>query len=154
MRRAFLLLALCFSASAWGLGLPSSPPAPQPSPQNSEPPSGLWNQLLEQTQSLPGNFDSFTASLSAQVESLKNSNLLLTDKNASLMESLRLSESRAATSEAKSAQLQTDLDASMLSITKAQNEAAALGLKAARWEILGIAGLACGVGGLIFAATR
>jgi len=103
-------------------------------------PDGLWSLLLEQTQSLPLDFESFTANLTEQVDLLKSNNQLLivnnqdltsknkllTDNNQLLTESLKLSESKVAISEAKSKQLQTDLDASTLSITKAEAHAKAL----------------------------
>jgi regulator of replication initiation timing len=124
-------------------------------------PDGLWQALLEQTQSLPKEFSDFEISLTTQINSLRltNQSLLLNNSNleisnASLTESLRLSRLEAATSAAKSKRLQTDLDASTNSITQATIEAKALELKVSTWKILGIGGLAAGVGGVVFGLIR
>lgn len=107
---------------------------------NLTPPDGLWTLLLEQTQNLPMDFDNYEATLNNQVASLKISNASLTkisaelkisnadltNKNVSLTESLKQSEAKAGTLEAKSTRLQTELDASMRSITQAQVYAKAL----------------------------
>jgi len=132
-----VLFVLLLASPLLQAQLTSSPATlAQSSTPTSEMPNGLWEPLLEQIQSLPLDFDNYQATLTAQVNSLKinnksliASNQSLTINNESLTESLKQSEIRAATSEAKSKQLQTDLDASTLSITQAQNDAKALELQ-------------------------
>jgi hypothetical protein len=165
MRRTAFCLSLLLMFSPWLSGQAGQSSTlvglAQNSGQTLTLPDGIWLPLLEQTQSLPMDFDSFTAKLTAQVDLLKASNLSLqasnadlTIKNTSLTESLKQSESKAEISEAKSKQLQTELDASTLSITQAQNEARVLALQASGWQIAGIAGLALGVAGLVYGLTR
>jgi hypothetical protein len=152
----FLVLAFCLLALPLAQGEPSSLPVAtaQSSTPILLPPNGLWSRLLEQTQSLPANFDNFTARLTDQLALLKISNDDLISKNSLFTASLQASITRAETSEAKSAQLQTDLDNSMISITDAKKQATALELKAARWKILGYAGLVAGIAGLVYGLTR
>ena len=140
-RSVSVLLSLCLFGPSFP-ALSYSEEAPGNSPSNSQTPETLWQTLLEQTSSLPENFGNFKLSLEDQVnslsisnESLQKTNDDLTTKNASLMESLEQSETRAETSESKSTQLQTDLDASMLSITQAQKEAKALEFKLAFFKV-------------------
>jgi hypothetical protein len=130
-----LLLFLLF-----GLSLPClsySEEAISSSLRNFQPPENLWDELLSQTSSLPENFDNFVLSLTNQINSLQISNKDLTINNALLTESLKRSEIKAETSEDKSKRLQMDLDASTLSITQAQNEAASLEKLARFWSFIG-----------------
>jgi len=143
-KNGFTLLSLFL---AFGLSLPClsfSEEMIASSPPNSQPPSALWNELLIQTSSLPENFDNFVATLEMRIgllrdsnESLQKTNDDLTTSNESLTESLTQSEIKAATSEAKSRQLQMDLDASTLSITQAQKEADRLEKRARFWSFIG-----------------
>lgn len=138
----FLLLFLVF-----GLSFPClsySEEVTANSPPTSQPPNTLWDELLSQTSSLPENFDNFVATLEMRIgllrdsnESLQKTNDDLTTNNESLTESLTQSEIKAATSEAKSGQLQKDLDASTLSITQAQKEADRLENRARFWSFIG-----------------
>lgn len=112
------------------------------SQQNSPQPKQLWEELLSLTSSLPGNFDNFVATLEMRIGLLSDSNKqLLTSNqelkvsNESLTESNKKLEKRAETSENKSTQLQTDLDASILSTTRAQEEAKRLEIKLAFFKI-------------------
>jgi len=142
---------------AFGLSLPClsfSEEVIASSPPTSQPPKTLWDELLSQTSSLPENFDNFVLSLENQInllsisnESLQKINDDLTTKNESLTESLKQSETRAATSERKSGQLQKDLDASTLSITQAQNEATRLERRARFWSFIGKFGIVGAVSG-------
>lgn len=142
--------ALLLALSLFGPSFPAlsySEEAPALSPSNSQTPEMLWQTLLDQTQSLPENFSNFKLSLENQIkslaisnESLQKTNDSLTSKNESLTESLKQSETRAATSESKSTQLQADLDASTLSIIQSQKEAKRLERwnKALKWIAAGL----------------
>jgi len=142
-RSVSLLLSLCLFGPSFP-ALSYSEEATGNLPSNSQTPETLWQTLLDQTSSLPENFSIFKLSLENQVNSLSTSNELLqktnddlTTKNESLTESLKQSKTRAETSESKSTQLQTDLDASMLSIIRAQNEADRLERRARFWSFVG-----------------
>jgi hypothetical protein len=122
--------------------------------QSSTPPSTeadpIWQSLLLTTQSLPGQFEDFTSSLTLQVQSLLDSNVSLQQtntelqisngqladsnqslqsKNADLTLSLQKSQARVATLESQSGRLQTDLQSSMQSTIQAQADAHALELQ-------------------------
>jgi hypothetical protein len=147
----FAALLLCFSPGAQG----------QDSGPISKPPSGLWQALDGQIQSLPQALSNFEASLNAQVDllrlsnqSLANSNSNLAINNASLTESLRLSQVEAGTSERKSKQLQTDLDGLERTIIQARIDAKALELSLSGWKIAGCVGIVVGIAGLVYGLTR
>jgi hypothetical protein len=151
--RALLLVALLFYFLPTARGQSSMP--------TSTPPVGIWQALNEQIPSLLPAFDSFEASLTAQIASLRltNQSLVLSNHNLesnndSLTESLKRSKYRAAISEEKSKQLQTDLDASMLSITQAKINAAKLELSLSDWKIAGCVGIVAGIAGLVYGLTR
>jgi len=146
-RNYALILSALLSVSL-SLSAQASPSAAAPAPGStptSPPPAGLWQALHGQMPLLLPAFDSFTANLTEQISSLRSSNLSLqqsnrslTISNASLMESLRQSQAQAATSELKSRELQTDLNDSTASITRATTEAHALELRLSIWKGLGI----------------
>jgi hypothetical protein len=151
--RVLLLVALLFYFLPEERGQSLTP--------SSSPPVGIWQALNEQIPSLLPAFDSFEVSLTKQLDSLKlsnqslaNSNHSLQVSNDSLTESLKRSKYRAAISEEKSKQLQTDLDASTLSITQARIDAKALELSLSGWKIAGCVGIVAGLAGLIYGLTR
>ena len=153
LSRALFFAALLFCLSLGAQGQSSMP--------TSTPPRGLWQALDEQIQNLPLAFSDFESSLTRQLDllrlsnqSLANSNHNLANSNASLTESLRLSRQAAETSEQKSKQLQTDLDASISSITQAKIDAKKLELSLSGWKIAGGIGIACGIAGIVYGLTR
>jgi septal ring factor EnvC (AmiA/AmiB activator) len=123
----------------------------------------IWETLLQTTKDLPTQFDSFTDSLTTQLNSLQdsNANLLSTNsdlmnsnvslaasnaqlktsnqslqrKNEDLTQSLKASSERVVTLEGQLAQSQKDLESSIASTILAQDDAKAL---AARLGIIRI----------------
>jgi regulator of replication initiation timing len=136
MYRAFsvALLALCLSCFSF------SPAQAQSSPPILPGSETLWQSLNELALTLPSSYDSFMASLTEQINSLQASNQNLQDsngnlqttnssltlRNADLTNSLTISQQAVVTSENKSSLLQTALDDSMRSITRAESDAKAL----------------------------
>ena len=145
-RLALALFALSLALPSLSAQLSSSPATPATSSTpTSLAPDGLWQLLLDKTQSLPTEYDSFISSLTGQItsfrltnQSLKASNASLTSNNALLTASLQASQAKAATSEAKSKELQTSLDASTLSITRAQADAKVLEFQLGIWRSVAI----------------
>jgi hypothetical protein len=140
--RCFSVLCLLLALAIW-----SQPALGQSSTPSSPDSESLWTALLPITQALPAQYDNFMASLTTQIASLQDSNTQLTQtnsdlrdsngqliasnqsltsKNELLTQSLKTSQGQAAILESQSAQLQTDLQDSMLSTTRAQADAKAL----------------------------
>ena len=131
----FALLFICGSVTIQG----------QSSTLISSLPEPLWQALLPTAQSLPSSYDLFVSTMQKQVDALtvnngllQTSNDSLTQENAGLRTSLKLSREAEATSESKSTLLQKDLSDSIASTIRAQGDAKALELKAGIWETAGI----------------
>jgi hypothetical protein len=114
-----LLVLALYSPAAQAQG---STPISAPPEQLMTEARPLWLSLYPITQDLPAQFDSFTTTLIAQIASLQANGKLLEASNSSLKQDngdltqwLVNSLVLAGTSENQSAQLQTDLDASMKS---------------------------------------
>lgn len=123
----------------------------------------LWASLLDITQSLPQNFNSFTDSLTSQVSKLQDSNTQLANSNKSLMQqnedltaSVQLSQAQAAISENKSKQLQMDLNVSTaytiqveVDLKAAQDDARALAFQKSLTEYVAFAAVGAGAGAVV-----
>ena len=142
----FAVLSLCGSVAIQAqTSTSNSPPPPIPTTL-SEP---LWQTLYPLIMGLPTKFQGFKDNLTVQVDSLQSTMQQLQQDNESLTESLLESMQAVETLKKQSAQLQTDLDASIASTTqikadlqKAQVDAKALEAQAG---ILKIGCIAFGV---------